>query len=51
MQTVSSMMTFVLRMLLNPAAQRRAQEEIDKVVGYERLPTLADSRLGPARST
>jgi cytochrome P450 len=41
------MMTFVLSMLLNPAAQRRAQEEIDKVVGHDRLPTLADRSLLP----
>jgi cytochrome P450 len=34
-------------MLLNPAAQRRAQEEIDKVVGHDRLATLADRHLLP----
>jgi cytochrome P450 len=35
-------MIFVLCMLLNPDAQRRAQAEIDEVIGHERLPTLAD---------
>jgi cytochrome P450 len=40
-------MTFVLCMLLNPTAQRRAQEEIDKAVGPDRLPTLADRPLLP----
>ena len=29
-------------MLLNPEAQRRAQREIDEVVGRDRLPTFAD---------
>jgi cytochrome P450 len=41
------MMTFVLCMLLNPVAQQRAQEEMDKVVGHDRLPTLADRPLLP----
>jgi cytochrome P450 len=36
------MMTFILYMLLNPAVQQRAQEEIDQVLGRDRLPTLAD---------
>jgi cytochrome P450 len=36
------MMSFVLCMLLNPAVQRLAQEEIDKVIGPDQLPTLAD---------
>lgn len=41
-QTVSSMMCFFLAMTLYPEAQRRAQEEIDSVVGQDRLPTAAD---------
>ncbi|KAI6083793.1 putative cytochrome P450 oxidoreductase OrdA-like protein [Hypoxylon rubiginosum] len=40
--TVSSMMCFFLAMTLYPEAQRRAQEEIDSVVGQDRLPTAAD---------
>jgi cytochrome P450 len=36
------MKTFVLCMLLNPSVQQKAQAEIDKVVGRDRLPTLAD---------
>jgi cytochrome P450 len=41
------MMTFVLCMLLNPDAQRRAQNEMDRVIGHERLPTLADRPFLP----
>ena len=29
-------------MMMHPEAQRKAQAEIDKVVGSDRLPTLAD---------
>ncbi|RWA10840.1 hypothetical protein EKO27_g4261 [Xylaria grammica] len=40
--TVSAIATFYLAMTLYPEAQRRGQEEIDQVVGKDRLPTLAD---------
>ena len=33
---------FVLAMLLHPEVQRRAQEQIDTVVGRERMPTTED---------
>ncbi|KAM6490499.1 Cytochrome P450 [Amanita muscaria] len=33
---------FTLAMVLYPAVQKKAQEEIDRVVGSSRLPTLAD---------
>ncbi|THH13243.1 hypothetical protein EW146_g6950 [Bondarzewia mesenterica] len=36
--TVSTMMTFFLSMMLHPEYQRKAQEEIDRVVGPGRLP-------------
>jgi cytochrome P450 len=36
------MKTLVLCMLLNPSVQQGAQAEIDRVVGHDRLPTLAD---------
>lgn len=29
-------------MLMNPAAQDKAQEEIDRVIGTDRLPTFDD---------
>ncbi len=35
-------MTFVLAMLKYPEVQRRAQEEVDSVVGKDRLPTFED---------
>ena len=41
-QTVSSLQTFVLAMLLFPEVQQRAQEEIDRVVGADRLPDYED---------
>jgi len=36
------MSTFILAMLLHPACQVKAQEEIDTVIGSERLPEFGD---------
>lgn len=33
---------FVLAMMLNPSIQRKAQEELDRVVGPHRLPVPED---------
>jgi cytochrome P450 len=41
-QTVSTIYTFYLVMTLFPHIQSKAQEEIDRVVGNDRLPVLAD---------
>lgn len=41
-KTVSTLTSFVLLMALHPDIQRRAQAEIDEVVGKDRLPTIAD---------
>ncbi|KAI0289331.1 cytochrome P450 [Russula brevipes] len=41
-QTVASLMTLVLAVLLQPEVQRRAQEEIDSVTRRERFPTFED---------
>jgi hypothetical protein len=40
--TVSSLMTFFLVMSLFPDVQKRAQEELDRVVGNSRLPVSFD---------
>ncbi|KAE8401933.1 cytochrome P450 [Aspergillus pseudonomiae] len=40
--TVSTMMCFFLTMALYPHVQRKAQEEIDRVVGTSRLPGFED---------
>lgn len=40
--TVASMMSFFLAMMVFPDVQKKAQEEIDRVIGTERLPTSAD---------
>ncbi|KLO06237.1 cytochrome P450 [Schizopora paradoxa] len=40
--SVTAIMTFILAMLKNPDKQRRAQEEIDAVIGPDRLPNLSD---------
>jgi hypothetical protein len=40
--TVSSLMTFFMAMALFPEVQNAAQEELDRVVGSERLPSSAD---------
>lgn len=41
-QTGSVLRTFMLAMTLFPEAQKRAQEEIDRVVGCDRLPDFDD---------
>ncbi|KIJ53804.1 hypothetical protein M422DRAFT_202062 [Sphaerobolus stellatus SS14] len=40
--TVASILSFFLCMCLNPEIQKRAQAEIDTVIGPDRLPTVAD---------
>jgi cytochrome P450 len=40
--TVASVLTFILCMLLHPEIQRQAQQEVDSVVGPDRLPELSD---------
>lgn len=41
-QTVSAIYSFFLAMTLFPHVQKRAQEEIDAVVGSDRLPSFGD---------
>lgn len=41
-QTVSAVYSFFLAMTLFPEAQKKAQAEIDAVVGSDRLPTFTD---------
>ncbi|KAF9235569.1 cytochrome P450 [Melanogaster broomeanus] len=43
----SVIMTFFMMMLVVPEAQEKAQAQIDKVIGNERLPTLEDRALLP----
>ncbi|KAJ9610637.1 hypothetical protein H2200_005414 [Cladophialophora chaetospira] len=45
--TVSSVACFVLAMTLYPEAQKKAQEEIDAVVGTARFPTSSDRKNLP----
>ncbi|OTA95517.1 hypothetical protein M434DRAFT_393743 [Hypoxylon sp. CO27-5] len=40
--TVSAIVCFFLAMTVYPEVQRKAQEEIDRVVGKDRLPTMED---------
>lgn len=47
MQTVSAITSFFLAMVLNPDVQRKAQAEIDSVVGGARLPKLEDREQLP----
>jgi len=42
MQTVSTLTSFVLVMLLYPEVQMKAQKELDAVVGQDRLPEFSD---------
>ena len=41
-KTVSAMMSFFLALVLSPRVQRRAQAELDTVIGRDRLPTFDD---------
>ena len=42
MQTVSAIYSLFLAMLLHPDALRKAQQELDAVVGNDRLPRFSD---------
>ncbi|KDQ11968.1 hypothetical protein BOTBODRAFT_34825 [Botryobasidium botryosum FD-172 SS1] len=43
----SALLTFFLTMTLHPEAQKKAQAEIDRVVGTDRLPTWSDRQNLP----
>ncbi|KAI0293502.1 CyP450 monooxygenase [Multifurca ochricompacta] len=45
--TVSIILTFFLAMLMNPDAQTKAQQEIDRVIGADRLPNFDDESKLP----
>ena len=47
LQTVTALHMFFLAMVLFPEAQRKAQEELDEVVGLNRLPEYKDSESLP----
>jgi cytochrome P450 len=40
--TASAIHTIILLLVAFPKVQRKAQEEVDRVIGSERLPTLED---------
>jgi cytochrome P450 len=40
--TLSTLVVFVLCMLLSPEAQENDRQEIDRVIGRDRLPNLSD---------
>ncbi|KAK7687277.1 hypothetical protein QCA50_009782 [Cerrena zonata] len=41
-QTVSTLYTFILSMVLHPDFQKKAQQDIDRMIGQERLPNFSD---------
>ncbi|KIJ22982.1 hypothetical protein M422DRAFT_196467, partial [Sphaerobolus stellatus SS14] len=45
--TVNSIRTFILAMVLNPEVQRKAQNEIDSIVGNQRLVDISDMESLP----
>jgi len=47
MQTVSAVQSFLLAMALYPEVQKKAQMEIDTVIGNSRLPDFADRNSLP----
>jgi cytochrome P450 len=46
-QTVSALDSFYLAMVLHPHVFRKAQEELDRVVGLDRLPDFSDRHSLP----
>ena len=46
-KTVSTLYGFFLAMVLYPEVQRKAQAELDSVIGQDRLPTLEDREQLP----
>lgn len=42
-QSYGTTLTVILALALNQTAQKRAQEELDSVVGVERMPTITDA--------
>ena len=46
-QMVSAIHSFYLAMTVHPEVQRKAQVEIDRVIGNDRFPTLADQSSLP----
>ena len=46
-QTVSAVLTFILAMTLYPEVQRKAQAEVDQIVGNSRLPDFSDEAALP----
>lgn len=45
--TVASLSTFILAMLANPQAQKKAQDEIDSVIAAGHLPDFGDEEAMP----
>ncbi|KAF8311116.1 cytochrome P450 [Cantharellus anzutake] len=45
--TATTVGTFIRAMILNPEAQKRAQQEIEAVIGRHRLPTFSDREYLP----
>ena len=45
--TVSANSSFFLLMSIHPEVQRKAQEEIDRVIGHDRLPNAQDRKNLP----
>ncbi|KJA22869.1 hypothetical protein HYPSUDRAFT_66825 [Hypholoma sublateritium FD-334 SS-4] len=46
-QTYATIICFIMAMALNPEKQKLAQEEIDRIVGKDRIPTMEDRELLP----
>ena len=46
-KSAAALGTFILAMVLNPDVQRKAQKEIDSLIGKERLPEFEDEEQLP----
>ncbi|THU95919.1 cytochrome P450, partial [Dendrothele bispora CBS 962.96] len=45
--TTTALMWFIFAMVLHPEVQKRAQDELDRVIGQSRLPSFADAKHLP----
>jgi cytochrome P450 len=47
LQTIGTLLVFLLAMVLHPDVQAKAQADIDRVVGKDRLPDFNDRAMLP----
>lgn len=46
-QTVSALYSFIFAMVMHPEVVKKAQDELDRIVGHDRLPDFSDRESLP----